>query len=152
MAAILGVLLFVALPDIKTYLARAGEARCMANMRNITLGLHGYLQDNRQVWPQGPSPDADEAWENFWLGALRPYGVTESTWQCPTISRMSGAEGPRVHYIPTMFPATPNIANRWSTHPWLIERENAHGKGALIGFSDGPAKSFDKVLAELGVR
>ncbi len=65
---------------------------------------------------------------------------------------MSASDRPKVHYTPTMFNATPGIATRWATQPWLIERSSVHAQGALICFPDGAIKSFDKVLAEQGVR
>ncbi len=150
--AIIAILVLLAIPNFGNYLRKAQEARCMANMRNITVALRGYLQDHGNVWPQGPSPEAGVAWENFWLGVLRPYGITEKTWQCPTIVARSGPDTPRVHYTPTLFPPRPGVADRWPTHPWLIERGEGHGNGALICFPDGSIKSFDKVLAELGAR
>lgn len=149
---ILAIFAVIFVPDMSRLLERAGEARCAANMRNITVALHAYLPDHGQVWPQGPTPEAGAAWEDFWLATLEPYGINSSTWKCPTIASKSGADGSRVHYTPTMFPPTPNIANRWATQPWLLERANAHGHGALICFPDGSVKSFDKVLAELGVQ
>jgi prepilin-type N-terminal cleavage/methylation domain-containing protein len=149
---VLAMLMVLFAPNLKDYQRRAAEVRCMANMRNITIGLHGYLQDHQNVWPQGPPPDAGTAWENFWLGTLQPYGISEKTWQCPGIPTRGAPGAPRVHYAPTMFPPVPGIAQRWATHPWLIERGEGHGRGALICFPDGSIKSFDKVLAEQGVR
>jgi len=150
--AIVAILVVLAVPNFGSYARKAQEARCMANMRNITVGLRAYLQDHGNVWPQGPPPDAGAAWENFWLAVLRPYGITEKTWQCPAIMARPQEDTPRVHYTPTLFPPLPGIADRWPTHPWLIERGEGHGNGALICFPDGSIKSFDKVLAEQGVR
>jgi type II secretory pathway pseudopilin PulG len=153
--AVLAILVLLALltfPNVRNYLVRAGEVRCAGNMRSIAVTLHSYLPDHAMVWPQGPAPEAGAAWENFWITTLQPYGIGASTWACPTTSSDRNSEGTRVHYAPTLFPATPNIANRWATHPWLIERSEGHGNGALICFPDGSVKSFDKVLAELGVR
>jgi type II secretory pathway pseudopilin PulG len=150
--AIIGILVLLAVPNFGNYLRKAQEVRCTANMRNITVALRGYLQDHGNVWPQGPSPEAGIAWENFWLGVLRSYGITDKTWQCPGIVARSEADAPRVHYTPTMFPPVPGIADRWATQPWLIERGEGHGHGALICFPDGSIKSFDKVMAELGAR
>ena len=150
--ALLAILLALTFPEIGRYLRKAGEVRCIGNMHSITGALHSYLPDHGMVWPQGPTPEAGVAWESFWIGVLQPYGVGAKTWACPTISSDSDSEGSKVHYTPTLFPATPNIANRWATHPWLIERANAHGNGALICFPDGSVKSFNKVLAEMGAR
>jgi hypothetical protein len=137
---------------------RAGEAKCIANMRAICLGLHAHLEEHKNVWPQGPHPTKTKEWEDFWLKVLAPYGVTPATWTCPSFdSQLAAAtvpreERPKIYYTPTLFGPTPGIATRWSTQPWLIERGNAHGQGALICFPDGSIKSFNKVLAEMGVR
>lgn len=149
---ILSILMFLGYPKLEDYRQRVSEAQCMANMRTITTALHSYLQDNQNIWPQGPSPEAGAEWESFWLRALNPYGIPEKTWQCPSTDRSSDLDSPRVHYKPTMFPGVPGIATKWPTHPWLIERGQGHGHGALICFSDGSVKSLDKVLAELGLR
>lgn len=149
--AIAAILLVLALPNVDSFLRKAQEVRCMANMRSITVGLGGYLQDHGNVWPQGPAPTAGAVWESYWLTVLQPYGIVEKTWLCPTILARLGPEAAQVHYAPTMFPPTPGIANRWATQPWLIERGPGHGQGALICFPDGSIKSFDKVLAEQGL-
>jgi len=149
---IIAILVAFAVPNFGNYVRKAQEARCMANMRNIVVGLRGYLEDHDNVWPQGPPPSAGATWENFWIGALRPYGINERTWQCPGINAKLKQQAPKVHYTPTMFPPVRGIADRWATHPWLIERGEGHGNGALICFPDGSIKSFDKVLAEFGTR
>jgi type II secretory pathway pseudopilin PulG len=159
LVAVIGILVILAallVPNFGRIMAAAQEAVCASKMRSIKLALDGYLQDHRLEWPQGPTP-TDPGWASFWLTTLAPYGISERTWQCPTIKLMvQGQElpagQPQLHYVPTLFDATPNIAHRWSTQPWLIEVANAHGKGALICFPDGSVKPFDKVLAEQGVR
>lgn len=159
LAVLLIVLIIAALlvPNAKGLFGKVHEAACMSNMRSIQVALAGYLQDHKDVWPQGPSPAEEKNWETFWLATLQPFGIAERTWQCPAIRGMLRAQGvddksmPRVHYVPTMFDATPGLARRWATHPWLIERANAHGQGALICFPDGSIKAFNKVLAEQGM-
>jgi hypothetical protein len=122
-------------------------------MRAIHVALANYLQDHQDIWPQGPYPREKLAWETFWLTTLRPYDISESTWQCPSLQRLLGDEdGYRLHYAPSMFDPSPGIARRWSTQPWLIERFGIHGQGPLICFPDGSIKSMARVLAEQGVR
>lgn len=150
------ILLLLFIPNYSRMVAAAQEVMCASQMRSIRLALGDYLQDHGSVWPQ-PEPGMEgAALRQFWLSTLRPYGVTEKTWQCPTIKQslreedLAGEFG--MHYVPTEFDATPDIANRWSTQPWLIEAANAHGDGPLICFPDGSVKSMSKVLAEQGVR
>ena len=157
-SAILAILALVLLPNARDFIFRAGEVGCIANMRAVTVGLHAYVQDHQQVWPQGPSLNDEEPWELFWLSVLKPYSIESKTWQCPAFNSALAAKGvpvgerPKIHYVPTMFPATPGIATRWATQPWLIERSSVHKKGPHICWPDGSVKSFDKVLAETGVR
>jgi prepilin-type N-terminal cleavage/methylation domain-containing protein len=156
--AIIAILAVLVAPNYKSWLAKASQAKCMANMRSIHLALGSYLNDNRDIWPQGPSPLEGDAWAEFWVKRLEPQGVSPRTWECPAIYRMLGnpprdkVKAELVHYIPTMFDDKPGTARQWPTQPWLVERADAHGNGALICFTDGSIKPFNKVLAELGNR
>lgn len=156
LAALLIVLILAALlvPNAGRLLAAAQEVVCASHMRSIRLALDHYLQDRQGIWPQGPPPQ-EEGYAEFWLSALQTYGIRENTWRCPVIrswEKSGGETDFNLHYIPTMFDRTPNIANRWATQPWLIEIADAHGKGPLMAFPDGSVKPYLKVLAEQGVR
>lgn len=156
--AIVAILAIFITPNYKSWLAKASQAKCMANMRSIHVALGTHLNDNKDVWPQGPSPLEGTPWAEFWLHVLEPQGISRRTWECPAIYRMMGnpsrdqVTAESVHYMPTMFDDRPGTARRWPTQPWLVERADAHGNGALICFTDGSVKPFNKVLAELGYR
>jgi type II secretory pathway pseudopilin PulG len=160
LAALVVVLILVglAVPNYGRFIAKAQEAKCMANMRSLHLALSNYLNDHDNIWPQGPPPEAGAEWSEFWITTLQTQGITAETWRCPTLegmlrkNEMALPDTDTIHYIPTLFTATPGIARRWPNQPWLIERADAHGNGALICFTDGSIKSFHKVLAELGLR
>lgn len=153
---LIGILFAIFTPNLRDYMRRADEVRCTSNLRALNIALRGYMQDHKSVWPQGPSLNEEKQWELFWLATLKPYGVSPRDWKCPTIERsfVQGSEPeekrPKLHYIPTMFTAEPDIANRWATQPWLIERGDAHGQGPLICFPDGSVKSARRVLSEQG--
>lgn len=154
--AIILILGILVAPNYNSWLAQAAQAKCMANMRSIHLGLGTYLLDKADKWPQGPSPEAGTPWAEFWIATLESVGIPQRTWECPAVYRMLG-NPPRtpvtsesIHYVPTMFDDTPGIARRWSTQPWLIERADVHGNGALVCFTDGSIKPFRKILAEQG--
>jgi len=156
--AILAILVALAVPEYPKWLAKAAQAKCMANMRALHVGLGSYLGDHDDIWPQGPSPEAGAAWAGFWIRTLESVDVPRRTWECPTIHRMLGTP-PRepisdnsIHYSPTMFDDKPGTAQRWPTQPWLVERADAHGHGALICFTDGSIKPFNKIMAEIGLR
>jgi type II secretory pathway pseudopilin PulG len=156
LAVVLIVLILVAFiaPNYRPLMERAQGAICASQMRSIRLAMDHYLTDHEQIWPQGPPPSEITAWSQFWVNTLEPYGISASTWQCPTIRgllRKSGDEGPLIHYTPAVFDPTPGIARRWATQPWLVEIANAHGQGALICFPDGSVKSFNQIIRELGL-
>jgi len=151
---IISVLIAFVAPNLGRITAAAQQAVCASHMRSIRVALDAYLQDHQLVWPQGPIPQ-DPGWADFWLTTLAPYDIKQSTWECPVIRGWArGTDDPDVslHYVPTTFDATPNIAHRWPTQPWLIEIADAHGKGPLIAFPDGSVKSYSKVLAEQGLQ
>lgn len=151
--AILGIFAALIIPNYQGIVLKAQEAVCKSHMRSIHVALANYLQDHQDIWPQGPYPREKVAWETFWLDTLKPYHITESTWQCPTLKRVLAEEpGLKLHYAPSMFDATPGIARRWSRQPWLIERFGVHGQGPLICFPDGSIQSMARVLAEQGIR
>jgi prepilin-type N-terminal cleavage/methylation domain-containing protein len=151
--AIVAMLAALIIPNYQGIVLKAQEAVCKSHMRAIHVALANYLQDHQDIWPQGPYPRDKVAWETFWLATLKPYDISENTWQCPSLKRLLGDEdGYRLHYAPSMFDPTPGIARRWSTQPWLIERFGIHGQGPLICFPDGSIKSMARVLAEQGAR
>jgi len=132
----------------------AQQAICASRMRSIHTALNLYLQDNKDIWPQAPEIQQEKQWEDFWLKTLTPFGISEKSWQCPTIQslvRRGGDEATRVHYAPSTFDDTPGIARRWPTQPWLIERADVHGQGPLICFPDGSIKPMRRVLYEQGL-
>jgi len=130
---------------------RAEAPKCMANMHSLQVSLAAYVQDKGH-WPQEPEElgNNEDAYEDWWIAELKPYGADESTWMCPTIKRLvtnkSKNGRPKVHYTPTMFDKNPATPFRWSTQPWLIEIGNMHGKGAHICYPDGSIKSMAEVV------
>lgn len=125
---------------------KVAQAQCFSNMRSIHGSLSTYLTDVGH-WPQIPtkSEDNEETYETWWLATLEPYGGVAKVWQCPVLRsrKVQDADGYvlRMHYIPTDFDANPISPRRWSTMPWLIERGNNHGRGALLAFPDGSIRT-----------
>lgn len=150
---IVGILASILVFGYDRILRRSEVARCMSNMKSLQVALNGYVQD-RGHWPQEPLPiweaNNADAYEKWWIEELRPYGVAEKSWQCPTIVRRimnKTKDGrPRIHYTPTMFDEKPFTPYKWSTQPWLIEIGNMHGKGALICYPDGSIKELNAVI------
>jgi len=149
---ILGVLASLVFLAFDRLPMRAEMPACMANMRSLQVSLAAYTADKGH-WPQEPVDQLgnnEDAYEDWWIAELKPYGAEESTWMCPTIKRLvtnkSKNGRPKVHYTPTMFDKNPGTPYRWTTQPWLIEIGNMHGQGALICYPDGSIKPMDEVV------
>lgn len=144
--AIIAALLF---PAYGFFRRKAEDATCMTNLRALHAGLSTYLQDHAFVWPQSPFNDAkksesisesDEA--KWWYEQLKDHGPTRETWLCPSErGQWADDNDPNNYsstYVPSNFDETPNIAYRWSTQPWVIERGGFHDKGQANSiFPDG---------------
>jgi len=148
--AIIAILAALIFTGGKGYFERAESVVCMNNMRNLIPALGAYVQDKGQ-WPQEPAAISnasdDEAHEDWWITELVPYGLTEKSWQCPTIRRLVSSKSPdgrpRLHYSPTMFDANPQTPYKWAKQPWFVEIGNMHGRGAYICFPDGSIKTIN---------
>jgi type II secretory pathway pseudopilin PulG len=148
--AVLVGIVFKGVPYLRD---RAEGVRCVTNMRSLQVSLAAYVQDNGH-WPQEPeeiwNSDDLEAYENWWLAELEPYGATKEVWQCPTVKRLVVSKTkngrPKIHYTPTMFDENPYTPYKWSNQPWLTEIGNMHGRGALICFPDGSIRAMDDVM------
>lgn len=122
----------------------------MNNMRNLLPAFNAYIQDNGH-WPQEPveiwNANDDAAHEDWWIAEMKPYGLEEKNWQCPTIRKQVCSKDPnarpRLHYSPTMFDADALTPYKWSTQPWFVEIGNMHGRGAYICFPDGSIKTIN---------
>jgi len=132
----------------------ADRVRCTENLKQLYLGLNGYLEDNGH-WPQEPPLTYSQQKEHadFWMTALRPYGITDATWQCPGVLRLGklkqDVNAPKMHYSPTPFDNKPMTPKKWSTMPWVVEIGNIHGHGPLLILPDGSVHDWDDYLFQL---
>jgi prepilin-type N-terminal cleavage/methylation domain-containing protein len=151
--AIVAIVIAILIPVGRGMIRRSESVACMSNMRNLIPVLNVYVQD-KGYWPQEPQAIKDSgdeaAHEDFWINEFLPYGVSEKSWQCPTIRRLvSSADKdgrPRLHYTPTGFDSNAATPYKWSTQPWFVEIGNMHGKGAYICFPDGSIKTMNDLL------
>ena len=93
--AIIGVLAAMIFPQFDKVKARAQSVSCMNNLKQIGLGVLGYVNDHDNTYPMiEPDPgdpvytDEDEEDTSSGkiediAGTLGPYGVTEGTLKCP---------------------------------------------------------------------
>jgi len=157
MIAVIGILIILTtlMLGVISRLPGAGDrAKCTANLRALGEAFETYTQDEGH-WPQQPEfTDAQqEQYEDWWINTMKPYGITEATWQCPAILRLGkiqrNGRSPRVQYSPTMFDAKQSTPHKWPMMPWLVEIANVHGHGALCILPDGSVHDWDIYMSTL---
>ncbi|MEI6351501.1 MAG: type II secretion system protein [Verrucomicrobiota bacterium] len=151
--AILGILVTLIVPAAGPARDRVEKVVCVGNLRSIHIALGSYLTDNEQ-WPQCPEDLDRVAEEKFWIETLRPYGMSDSAWICPTLKRRLAAmpsdspDRPKIHYTPAQFDDKPTTPYRWPTMPWALENGDLHGNGCLFIRGDGAIKELNDLIRE----
>jgi hypothetical protein len=129
----------------------ADRVQCTQNLKTIHVGLSGYLEEKGR-WPKEPplTYQQRKERENFWIDALKPYGVPEASWECPGITRLGKlkADGyvSRMHYQVTAFDEKAGTPRKWPIMPWVVEIGNAHGHGPLLILMDGSVHDWDPYI------
>ena len=129
--------------------ARAERTGCESHLKTLYSGFSTYLTDNGE-WPQMPDhkfesdsgPGEENYWE-WWITTLKEYNIVEKEWMCPTDLRernvgekQSERDKFEGSYVPTHFESGTDAPFRWR-QPWLLERGDFHGEGALMIMPDG---------------
>jgi type II secretory pathway pseudopilin PulG len=143
--SILSVMVFSTVGAIK---GKAERGRCVGNLQGLYAAGVSYLTDHGS-WPQIPADDIEDP--NFaraWIAAFAPYQIGRVNWTCATVQKAIGnppddPDNPRIDYLPTSFNAQPSSPWQFPTHPWFIERADAHGDGNLIIFTNGQIHSLN---------
>lgn len=153
---IIAILLVLLLPAYSKLKARAQRVQCAANLRSLSVAAEQSLQQNG-MWPQIPLGGSDDSSAHdfavAWIAALKPFGILEKTWICPTIQNSLGnpdyvaAENVRIDYMPMNFDDKPTTPHQWPRQPWFMETGDVHGHGPLIIFTDGSISDLKSLLA-----
>ena len=140
--AILAVLSFPVYAQVRAHIERIN---CTSNLRQLFAGASAYLQDTHH-WPQvNPSllNQPNHAYDEAWIEAYMPYGVSRQCWICPTIERGLGGpdytqpENYRADYLAMPYDSKQLSPTQWPRQPWFAERGNVHGTGNLLILANG---------------
>ncbi|MHB9132100.1 MAG: type II secretion system protein [Armatimonadota bacterium] len=86
--AIIAILAAILFPVFARAREKARQNYCMNNIRQLTLALNMYAQDNNQFYPPGTA----------WTTAVAS-GVSNKTFDCPTTSREGTVDAPDYYFI-----------------------------------------------------
>jgi hypothetical protein len=158
--AVIAILAVLSFPAYEQVRSRVERVNCTSNLHQLYVGADAYYQQYKH-WPQvdpalmhAPNHAYDEAW----IEAYLPFGITRSCWICPTIQRELG--GPdytqqqfyRADYLAMPYDSKPLTPTRWPSQPWFAERGNVHGNGNLVILANGSVTDLESIspVAALG--
>lgn len=167
--AVIAILATLSVPLAGTFRARSQGLQCVTNLKGLGAGAAAYMNDHNNIWPQivtvaptDSNPAAEQKEDTTavkWIDALSKYGVTDTTWRCPTIEGKIKSNGTpealrtkRIDYVPTQFNDDPGSASQWPSHPWFIERTPSHGQGPRLLQANGRVVSMEDLIRELPQR
>ena len=153
---VISILVLLLIPVVGQVKRRLEKTRCIANLRALHVATNSYLQDHHN-WPQIPvAYNADQATlATAWIEVLKPYGLTQINWICPTIQQnlaapdLSDPTNVRVDYTAFPFGSKPQDPFRYATQPWYIENADVHGNGNLLIFPDGHSAELADFLRQM---
>ena len=149
---VIAILATMLSPVVPGLLARTQKVKCIGNLKALHVATNLYVQDN-QHWPQiSGNGSQDTVVANAWLAALKPYGLAQINWVCPTIQQalnspdLTQPENVRVDYLAMPFGTKPNAPFQHPKQPWFIEAGDVHGNGQEIIFPDGHIEEAGTII------
>src|SRR5437660_10062378 len=88
--AIIAILAAILFPVFAKAREKARQASCTSNVKQLSLGIMMYTQDNDEFMPYGYAytwPAQDEL--QYWHDLVRPYVKSEAVYLCPSASAHS---------------------------------------------------------------
>ncbi len=154
---VVAILMVLLIPVVGQIQRRLEKTNCIGNLRGLHVATASYVQD-RHSWPQIPITYAQDqkALATAWIAALKPYGLIQINWICPTIQKNLSApdlmnpDNLRIDYSPFPYGRNPQDPFQYSNQPWFIESGDIHGNGNLMIFPDGHSEELVDFLKRMG--
>ncbi len=158
----LGIVLILSVmlvPAASYVRGRMDRAACVNNLKGLYMAAASHIQE-QESWPQVPTSEINgPGYARAWIAALKPYGLTEPNWHCPSVERSLGRRPkpgeelpPRIDYYATPFGSGSRAPYRWATQPWFAERGDVHGEGNLLILGSGEVLSLHQVYRDARFR
>ena len=144
--AIIAILAAILFPVFAQARAKARQASCLSNVKQLTLGMVMYSQDYDETFPQwnwgqqyaGGSGPGVEIWNNLWVNAIYPYVKNGQVYGCPDDRGRLTPLNSNVFWwtnLPT------NDTNQWVNRGWvreLLNQKMSYGYNEPFN-ADGPS-------------
>ena len=93
---VVAILFLLTYPVVNQVQRRVEKTRCIANLRSLHVATNSYMQDHH-MWPQiAVTYQGDQtALATAWIETLKPYGLAQINWICPTTQK--GLNAPDLH-------------------------------------------------------
>ena len=170
--AIIAILAAILFPVFAKAREKARQTSCLANTKQICLGLLMYAQDYDEKFPRcamGPNPPCF-----VWWDLVQPYLKNTQIYQCP--SRSANARGYGMNYSLAAYgggcplaavgrPAEtlltgeidadkivfwPSFGGGGAGQPFELYTSQIHNEGQNVGWADGHGKWMKRVSLEEG--
>ena len=143
------ILLVLFFPVVEQFQRRLEKVRCIGNLRSLHVATNTYIQDHH-TWPQIAVVNGGEesTLATAWIETLKPYGLTQINWICPTTQKKLNAPdltdpaNVRIDYTPFPYGHSPQDPFKYANQPWFIEKGDVHGNGQLLIFPGGNAEEL----------
>ena len=143
------ILLVLFFPVVDQVKRRLEKTRCIGNLRSLHVATNTYVQDHHS-WPQIPVVNGGDPKDlaTAWIETLKPYGLTQINWVCPTTQKnlnapdLNDPDNVRIDYTAFPYGHSPQDPYRYSTQPWFVEKGDVHGNGNLMIFPDGHSEEL----------
>jgi competence protein ComGC len=151
---VIGILITLLIPAFEVVRMRLDKAGCSSNLRSLYVAANAYIQQNGH-WPQINTSllsQPNNAYDEAWIEAFAPYGLSRNNWICPTTQRDMGGpdynqpENYRADYVAMPYDIKPTTPYKWPTFPWFVEKGNVHGNGNLIVQSNGAVVELSQIV------
>jgi len=85
--AIIAILAAILFPVFAQAREKARSASCLSNVKQLSLGIMMYVQDNDEMMPYGYAYTwPGQQWLTYWHDHIRPYIKSEAIYKCPSAS------------------------------------------------------------------
>lgn len=161
---ILGILASLCFPVVRGFKGRSEGLKCASNLKGLGVGVQAYMNDYGH-WPQiantergrglnsAPVSESAQNLAKQWIETLKPYGIGETTWHCPSVENQIRQQGKkealaaaRIDYTPTVFDSKQDSPTLWPKHPWFVEKGALHGTGPNVLFADGSVSNMLELM------